>query len=114
MAAWRSAAQGLLHDHGIQPASELEAHVAQHSYVREPRRFVEPDGSCISAVSDNRDHLLLARLRRGLQNGIQEPAPDATPRVIGIEVHRILDGEPVSRAGAVLSCICEPYNAAVH
>lgn len=56
-------AEGALQEDAIEPAAMLETDRLQYADARESSRFMQPYGSRIAAVADDRDHLAVAERR---------------------------------------------------
>ena len=89
--------QGPLHQHGVEPAAELEADVLQRSDHLETARGMELDRRRLCGIADHRHHLALAERRALLDQHRQERLADTLADGVLVDVDRILDREFICR-----------------
>src|ERR1700677_1251250 len=71
---WDASGQRALHEHQVQPATELEPDFMQAGHLDEAMSFMEADGAVVLAV-DGADHDVEAGRRGPLDERLEERAP---------------------------------------
>ena len=87
-----------LHDHGVEPAPELPAHVLERADQAKSRPDMQLDRGRVRGVADDRHHLAQVPRRRARDHLIEKHAADPLPARPARHVHRILHGMPICRA----------------
>ena len=105
-------AEGALHQHAVDPASELEPRGGQQAGESEPATLVQLDRSLVATVADDRDHLPAPGALAGRDEHREQRGPDAMADMIAVHVDGVLDREPVGGPRPVGRGIGESHHRA--
>src|SRR5882762_10594767 len=97
----RAIAEGTLHQDDVDPAAEFAADGGQNADLRKAKCRVQADRRPSVAAADDRNHLAVAEFGAAVEEGSEQRPTDPASDFRGIDVDRVLQGEPIGRAGSV-------------
>jgi hypothetical protein len=108
-----AAAQGTLHEDGIEPAAEFPADRLEDAGVLETGIQMQADRCDVSAVSDNGDHLTPGPLFASLEKFTEKAASYAFAGMVRMKVDGVFEGVPVGWTWPIGAGIGVAYDAGV-
>lgn len=108
-----AAAQGTLHEDGIEPAAEFPADRLEDAGVLETGSQMQADRCDVSAVSDNGDHLTPGPLFASLEKFTEKATSNTFTGMVRMKVDGVFEGVPVGGARPIGAGIGVAYYAGV-
>src|SRR6516165_2646158 len=93
--------EGALHQDDIDPATKFETDCRENADPGKAQRCMQANRWPCIAAADDRNHLPVAEFGAAVEHGREEGPAYAAPDFRLIDVDRILQGEPIGRAGPV-------------